>query len=123
MNFNAETSGSDSVSDEKLEQGSTDEQDGVPAAVYTEQEIRDKVLEMIRVAAPAKKVVVELHSSLDAIKMDSLEKLSIAMDLEELFGIYITDETIEKFQTVGDFSDYLIVKEGLATKSDSPPNI
>ncbi len=51
----------------------------------------------------------ELDASmlLDDLKIDSLEKLSLAMDFEDQFSIEITDEEIEKFLTVGDFIIYL----------------
>lgn len=44
---------------------------------------------------------------LDELKVDSLEKLSLAMDFEDQFSIEITDEEIEGFLTVGDFITYL----------------
>jgi acyl carrier protein len=44
---------------------------------------------------------------LDDLKVDSLEKLSLAMDFEDQFSIEITDEEIEGFLTVGDFITYL----------------
>jgi len=44
---------------------------------------------------------------LDDLKVDSLEKLSLAMDFEDQFSIEITDEEIEGFLTVGDFIAYL----------------
>lgn len=44
---------------------------------------------------------------LDDLKVDSLEKLSLAMDFEEQFSIEITDEEIESFLTVNDFITYL----------------
>ena len=39
--------------------------------------------------------------------MDSLEKLSMAMDLEETFEIDMSDEDIEGFETVSDVITYL----------------
>ena len=84
-----------------------------PSSAFTESEIKDKVLAMVGAAEAVKKATIELSTSLESISMDSLEKLSVAMDLEELFGIYITDETVEGFQTVGDIADYLI-EQGLA---------
>ena len=41
------------------------------------------------------------------IKMDSLETLSVAMDLEEHYSLFIPDEDIEAFKTVGDIVRYL----------------
>jgi len=50
---------------------------------------------------------VEPQYVLSEIKMDSLEKLSMAMDLEETFNIEISDEDIEEFETVSDVITYL----------------
>jgi acyl carrier protein len=61
---------------------------------------------------------IDTSMSLDELKVDSLEKLSLAMDFEDQFSIEIADEEIEKFLTVGDFITYLelAVKE---SKSDA----
>ena len=68
-------------------------------------------------ASPMTKIKdVEPHQVLSEIKMDSLEKLSMAMDLEEAFKIEMTDEDIEGFETVSDVIGY--VKRAV----DSPDN-
>ena len=68
-------------------------------------------------ASPMTKIKdVEPHQVLSEIKMDSLEKLSMAMDLEEAFKIEMTDEDIEGFETVSDVISY--VKRAV----DSPDN-
>ena len=53
--------------------------------------------------------VTELNPSmlLDDLKIDSLEKLALAMDFEDQFSIDISDEDIESFITVGDYIAYL----------------
>ena len=59
-------------------------------------------------ASPMTKIKdVEPQYVLGEIKMDSLEKLSMAMDLEETFNIEISDEDIEAFETVSDVITYL----------------
>ena len=59
-------------------------------------------------ASPMTKITdVEPEQVLSEIKMDSLEKLSMAMDLEETFKIEISDEDIEGFETVSDVITYL----------------
>ena len=59
-------------------------------------------------ASPMTKIKdVEPEHVLSEIKMDSLEKLSMAMDLEETFNIEISDEDIEEFETVSDVITYL----------------
>jgi acyl carrier protein len=61
-------------------------------------------------ASPLTKILdVEPQHVLSEIKMDSLEKLSMAMDLEEAFNRERSDEDIEDFETV---SDYLSAASG-----------
>jgi len=55
---------------------------------------------------------------LDDIGMDSLKKLSIAMDLEELYALFIPDEDIEAFLTLNDMADYL--NKAIAAKTNQP---
>ena len=50
---------------------------------------------------------IDASMLLDDLKVDSLEKLALAMDFEEQFSIDISDEEIEAFLTVGDFVSYL----------------
>jgi acyl carrier protein len=59
-------------------------------------------------ASPMTKIKdVEPEHVISEIKMDSLEKLSMAMDLEETFEIDMSDEDIEGFETVSDAITYL----------------
>ena len=59
-------------------------------------------------ASPMTKIKdVEPEHVLSEIKIDSLEKLSMAMDLEETFEIDMSDEDIEGFETVSDVITYL----------------
>ena len=59
-------------------------------------------------ASPMTKIKdVEPEHVLSEIKMDYLEKLSMAMDLEETFEIDMSDEDIEGFETVSDVITYL----------------
>ena len=45
--------------------------------------------------------------SLAGLNLDSLEKLSFAMDLEDEFYIDIDDDTVEGFITVANVIDYV----------------
>jgi acyl carrier protein len=61
---------------------------------------------------------IDASMLLDDLKVDSLEKLALAMDFEEQFSIDISDEEIEAFLTVGDFVSYL-EKAVTEVKNDS----
>ena len=50
---------------------------------------------------------VDASMSLDDLKVDSLEKLSLAMDFEEHFQIDVSDQQIEFFVTIGDIIDHI----------------
>ncbi|MDG1818485.1 MAG: phosphopantetheine-binding protein [Porticoccaceae bacterium] len=67
----------------------------------------EAVLDNHAVKKAGKVTEVNAEMLLDDLKVDSLEKLSLAMDFEDQFSIDITDEDIESFITVGDFITYL----------------
>ncbi|MDG1494568.1 MAG: acyl carrier protein [Porticoccaceae bacterium] len=69
--------------------------------------ISNTVYDLI-LASPMTKIKdVEPQHVLSEIKMDSLEKLSMAMDLEEAFNIEMGDDEIEGFETVSDVITYV----------------
>ena len=58
---------------------------------------------------------VDVSMVLDRLNVDSLEKLSLAMDFEELFDIEISDEQVESFTTIDDMIAH--IKQALAAES------
>ena len=52
-------------------------------------------------------VVVDASMSLASLNLDSLEKISLAMDFEEHFQIDVSDQQIEFFVTIGDIIDHI----------------
>jgi acyl carrier protein len=50
---------------------------------------------------------VDASMSLDKLNIDSLEKISLAMDLEEHFEIDVSDQQIEAFVTVAEIIDLI----------------
>ena len=68
---------------------------------------------------------VDASMSLDDLKVDSLEKLSLAMDFEEQFSIDISDEDVEAFLTIGDIVTYLeqsVAEAANNAAQSTPPN-
>ena len=53
---------------------------------------------------------VDASMSLDKLNIDSLEKISLAMDLEEHFEIDVSDQQIEAFVTVTEIIDLIQLK-------------
>jgi acyl carrier protein len=69
----------------------------------THQSLVEKtVCEFISKNPSAKSSPVDITYNLAELNIDSLEKLSIGMDLEEEFAIEFSDEDIEAFATVSD---------------------
>ena len=62
----------------------------------------------VELIARAKQLSVEqvrLDSSLEALEMDSLDKVSLSFDIEEAYGIAIPDSALATLHTVGDIAD------------------
>ena len=69
----------------------------------THQSLVEKtVCEFISKNPSAKSSPVDITYNLAELNLDSLEKLSIGMDLEDEFAIEFSDEDIEAFATVSD---------------------
>jgi acyl carrier protein len=64
--------------------------------------VEKTVCEFISKNPAVKSNHVDLSMTLKDLNIDSLEKLSIGMDLEDKYAIEFTDEEIEEFATVSD---------------------
>lgn len=73
----------------------------------TEQDYQQVVYGLILKSPVVKITAVGVDMRLSDIKMDSLEKLSLAMDLEEVYDIEISDDEVEAFESVADIVTYL----------------
>lgn len=81
--------------------GAADSDKSVYDTVY------DLFKQQVSEQAPKKLGAFTADTPFDDIGMDSLEKLSVAMDLEERFALFIPDEDIEGFITIQEVVDYL----------------
>ena len=78
--------------------------------------------ECIRRIAEAKELpldAVTLDTSLDALAVDSLDRVSLSFDLEEEYGIQIPESRLQGIRTVGDVA--AAVEEAVATKNAGGP--
>jgi len=57
--------------------------------------------------APKKISLLNAETPFDDVGMDSLEKLSVAMDLEDHFDLFIPDEDVAIFTNIQDVVNYL----------------
>ncbi|MDB4109524.1 acyl carrier protein [Porticoccaceae bacterium] len=78
--------------------------------------VEKTVCEFISKNSAVKSNLVDVSMTLAELNVDSLEKLSIGMDLEDEYSIEFTDEEIEGFVTVTDVIKS--VESGLATKPE-----
>ena len=84
----------------------------------THQSLVEKtVCEFISKNPSAKSSPVDITCNLAELNIDSLEKLSIGMDLEDEFAIEFSDEDIEAFATVSD----IVAAVDLAVASKPAP--
>lgn len=72
--------------------------------VLVENQIRKTLSEQLGVKLDEVKDTARLHENLDA---DSLDMVEVIMALEEVFGIEIQDDDVEKLKTVRDVIDHV----------------
>lgn len=68
----------------------------------TRHEIETRVREILQRALGDDAAAAPLEVTLDDLGADSLDRLEISLELEDAFGIYLTDEEGERVRTVGD---------------------
>jgi acyl carrier protein len=74
---------------------------------HTDNDYEQVVSRLILESPQVKITSVASDMLLDDISVDSLEKLSIAMDLEEAYDIEISDDDVEQFTSVSDIVGYV----------------
>ena len=74
---------------------------------HTDNDYEQVVSRLILESPLVKITSVASDMLLSDISVDSLEKLSIAMDLEEAYGIEISDDEVEQFESVADIVGYI----------------
>ena len=71
------------------------------------QVLRDKAVEMLQVDADA---VQEDSSFVADLNIDSLSLVELAMELEDAFGIELSEGELTDVETVGTFVDVIMAK-------------
>lgn len=70
-------------------------------------EIAEKVIEAVAKVAKRKTGEVRLDSRFDDLGMDSLDRVCLVFELEQMFDISIPETEVQDIQTVGDIVNRL----------------
>ena len=78
----------------------------------SEQEVLDKVIQLIseRFSVDVLKITKDTTFQED-LGADSLDVVELVMDLEDIFGIQISDEDAEQIVTIGDAVNYIVSQQ------------
>ncbi len=71
-------------------------------------DIEKKLLEVF--SKKVSGVEVSMDSSLESLKLDSLDKIDLLYEIEDVFGIEFTDEEMQSFNKVGDLLELISTK-------------
>ena len=78
----------------------------------SEQEVLDKVIQLIseRFSVDVLKITRDTTFQED-LGADSLDVVELVMELEDVFGIQISDEDAEQIVTIGDAVNYIVSQQ------------
>ncbi len=71
------------------------------------QETAQKIIKMVAEQLSIKPEQVNEQSTMESLGADSLDRVEIVMNIEEMFNIEINDEEAEKLKTIGQAIDYV----------------
>ena len=65
-------------------------------------DVEQKIIEAVDKVAKRKPAEIRLDSNFEDLGMDSLDKVTLLFDLEQMFDISIPETEVQGIQTVGD---------------------
>ena len=65
-------------------------------------DIQSRVIELIAKSKNLPPSSVGMNTSFEELQIDSLDKINLSFDVEEMFSIQIPDESLGSLKTVGD---------------------
>lgn len=74
------------------------------------EEVSEKIIEVVRkvVKSDAAKPLSENARFIEDLGVDSLDRVTLLIELEDSFGITITDDEAKRLQTIGDAADLVV---------------
>jgi acyl carrier protein len=86
-----------------------------------EFEIERRCIEIIAKSKRLPEAAVTLATSFDELGIDSLDKINISFEVEEVFGITIPDDALGTLKTVGDVVDGVLrLRNSNSVESPAP---
>ena len=84
--------------------------------------LEQKIIEAVAKVAKRKPAEVRLESSFEDLGMDSLDRVTLLFELEQMFDISISETEVQGIQTVGDIVNRLqpLLAAGGPAASGSP---
>ena len=78
----------------------------------SEQEVLDKVIQLISERFSVDVLTITKDTTFqEDLGADSLDVVELVMELEDIFGIQISDEDAEQIVTIGDAVNYIVSQQ------------
>ena len=82
------------------------------------EEIQTKLIELAAEQAGVNHAeITPATHFVNDLNFDSLDRVEYAMEVEDEFGMSVSDDEVEKLQTVADVVDYVVAHAGTASAS------
>lgn len=95
-------------SNKKKMEGDVSEEKNTPEGTLAREDIFDVVTEMLSdLLNMGKSSFSDDTMIFEELPLDSLQLYELVVDLEEHFGLHISDEAIEKIRSIGDVVDMI----------------
>ena len=65
-------------------------------------EVQSRIIELIAKSKNLAPSSIGMNTTFDELQIDSLDKINLSFDVEEMFSIQIPDESLTSLKTVGD---------------------
>jgi acyl carrier protein len=65
-------------------------------------DIQSRIIELIAKSKNLPPSTVGISTTFDELQIDSLDKINLSFEVEEMFSIQIPDESLKSLKTVGD---------------------